>query len=279
MEGAAGQGDTVPIVYRRMKFAVDQDVPRYWHSGSAWITHFMSALSVLFPEGERFFIDSVRHYAGEIDDPELAREVKIFVQQEAHHGHHHQVYNDLVTAQGLGLDRWDSFVKRMLHFVRRVAPPRLQLSATIGLEHFTAIMANQLLTNRELTMGMHSTMRPLWIWHAVEETEHKAVAFDVYTHVGGGYWMRVLMMARMMIGFPMIIHFIQLSLLRRDGRLGDWRDALLFARFAWGRGGFVRALWPDLRAWFKRDFHPWQLDNRGLIDEWQAEYAPHVVRA
>jgi predicted metal-dependent hydrolase len=277
---STGRGDDyvhVPVVCRRMKFDLDADVPRYWHSESAWITHFMSALSVLFPEGERFFIDSVRHYEREIDDPALEREVRAFIKQEAHHSHHHQAYNDRVTAQGLGLDRWDAFVGRILRFVRRVAPPKVQLAATIGLEHFTAVLANQLLTNEKLTRGMHPAVRPLWIWHAIEETEHKAVAFDVYQQVGGGYWTRVLMMARMMIGFPLILHIIQLSLVRRDRRLTDWRDALRFARFAWGRDGFLRAIWPELRAWYHRDFHPWQMDNRELIEAWRGEYGPHVV--
>ncbi len=95
-------------------------------------------------------------------------------------------------------------------------PRSVQLATTIALEHFTAIVAHQLLTNPKATEGMHPNVKPLWLWHAVEETEHKAVCFDVYQQVGGGYLNRALNMARVMLGFLLGISAIQMSLLRAD---------------------------------------------------------------
>jgi len=260
--------------------AAPAEATRYWHSDSPYITHFFTALSVVFPQGEKFFIDSVRRFEDRIVDPATREEVRGFVQQEAHHGHQHRLYNRLMSERyRLPLDRYDAALTRVLGFVRRWVPEKIQLAATIGLEHFTAILANQLLSNRAITDGMDSRMKPLWVWHAVEETEHKAVCFDVYQQVGGTYFQRVFMMARMMFGFPMVITAIQLSLLWRDGKLFDLRDALRFWRFVWGRCGFARAAWPEVKAYYRRDFHPWQEDNHALIEEWASEYGPFVVGA
>jgi predicted metal-dependent hydrolase len=120
---------------------------------------------------------------------------------------------------------------------------------------------------------MDPNVRPLWRWHAVEETEHKAVAFDVYQQVSGSYWLRALMMVRIMIGFPIGITAFQFLLLAGDGKLGNPRDFARCIRFLWGKGGWVRAIAPELMDFYRRDFHPWQKDNRDLIDAWTEEVA------
>jgi predicted metal-dependent hydrolase len=267
------------VIVRRMRFDLDEGLPRYWHSDSPYLTHLFSALSIVFPEGERFFIDSVRHFEKGLQDPGLREEVRAFIRQEAHHGHQHGIYNRLISIGGPSLDRYEVFLGKVLGFVRRHAPHKMQLAATITLEHFTAILANQLLSNPRLTEGMHPAVRPLWIWHAVEETEHKAVCFDVYRAVEGGELQRILMMARMMFGFPFFITCIQLSLLLRDGKLFDLRDFRRYFAFVWGREGVVRALWPEIKSYYRRDFHPWQCDNRDLIDDWAHVYAEHQIGA
>ena len=119
-------------------------------------------------------------------------------------------------------------------------------------------------------------MKALWIWHAIEETEHKAVAFDVYQATGGSYLLRVLVMAQAMIAFPIAVGTIALLLLAGDRKLFDLRDLRRFIGFAWSRGGFVRDIGPSLKAYFRRDFHPWNDDNHELIEAWSGVYGPHV---
>ncbi len=264
--------DGVHVTYRRMHFDLDERVPVYWHSGDPGKTHFFTALSLLFPEGEKFFIDSVRHFEDADLDPSTREEVREFVKQEAHHTYQHQIYNRLIAARGLNLDRYEALIRRALRLVRRLFSHKVQLAITVALEHFTAVLANQLLTN-----GMHPAVKPLWLWHAVEETEHKAVCFDVYQQVGGKYWMRVIVMARILIGFPFIITLFQLSLLMSDLRLRSFRAMWMSFRFIWGRGGFVRGVLPELKAYFRRDFHPWEVDNRELIPAWTAENSRYLA--
>lgn len=265
------------IVFRRMDFGLDDAVPPYWHSGSPAITHFFNALSLVFPEGEKFFIDSVRHFDDEIDDPRLRAEVDAFVRQEAHHGRQHRAENDLAGRRGLPMRRIDGGFARALQWVRKVFSPKAQLAITISLEHFTAVFAHRLLTEPRYTEGMDPGVRPLWLWHAVEETEHKSVAFDVYQEVGGAYWLRALTMARTLIGFPIGMTILQFVLLAQDRKLHDVRDVVRGLRFVWGRNGFLRGLWPQMRVFFRRDFHPWDVDDRDLVAAHGAEIARYVV--
>jgi len=253
--------------------------PRYWHSQSPFLTHYFTAMSLLFPPGERFFIDSVRNFEDDIEDPLLLAQIRGFVGQEAQHSHHHRVYDRLMTRSGLPVTRYEGWIEALLQLFRRWGPRKAQLALTITLEHFTAVFANLLLSQPRFSEGMDPHVRPLWLWHAVEETEHKAVAYDVYQQVSGSYWLRVLMMVRVMIGFPFGIALFHLLLLAGDGQLANLRDMGRGLRFVWGRGGFVRSAWPELKAFYRRDFHPWQKDDRELIATWIAENGGRAAAA
>ena len=268
--------EPVAVQVRRMHFDLEA-APRYWHSGSPFLTHFFTAMSLFFPAGEKFFIDSVRNFEDEITDPLLREQVKGFIGQEAQHSHHHRTYDRWMSGNGVPVTRYEGWIERVLQLVRRWLPEKAQLAITISLEHFTAVVANLLLADPRFSEGMDPNVRPLWLWHAVEETEHKAVAYDVYQQVCGSYWLRVLMMVRIMLGFPFGIALFQLLLLAGDRKLGDLRDIARGLRLVWGKGGFVRSLVPELATFYRRDFHPWQKDNRELIARWTEEAGRRVA--
>jgi hypothetical protein len=161
-----------------------------------------------------------------------------------------------------------AWTERLLQLARRCLPAKTQLALMVSLEHFTAVFADLLLGQPRFTHGMHPEVRELWLWHAVEETEHKAVAFGVYQAVCGSYWLRILMMTRTLVGFPLGIAFFQLLLLWRDRTLFDPADLWRGLRFVWGRGGLVRSVLPQLLRFYRRDLHPWQHDNRHLVPAW-----------
>jgi predicted metal-dependent hydrolase len=269
--------DHPAVIPRRVEFDLAR-VPKYWHSGSPFLSHFFTALSIVFPEGEKFFIDSVRHYEAQIEDSRTRAEVKAFIAQEAHHGYQHRLYNEWIESHDVHAQRVDALVGKVLRFLRKVFTPMSQLAITIALEHFTAVLANQALTNPKVRDGIHPDMKPLWTWHAMEETEHKAVCYDVYEQVGGGYWRRVFIMSRVMIGFPIGQLCLTFYLLGCDGfKIFNIADIARGLRFLYGQGGFIRSGFPELRAYFRRDFHPWNSDNRELIAEWHEEYGDHVA--
>ena len=261
------------IPVRRMDFAFPTDLPRYWFKGNSWLTHFMNGMSAVFPDGERFFIETVRNFQDQITDPHLQAQIRAFIGQEANHGKEHEAFNALLAEKhGLPLDRIVATLKRGLGFVRRRLSHKQQLAITIALEHFTAILANQLLEHPEIMVELDSACGDMFLWHAVEETEHKAVAFDVYQTTGGDYWTRVLAMARVTVMFTAHQLYFQLMLLRRDGKLTDYKSALGFLHYMLIDPGLALKIIPDYLAYYRRDFHPWQHDNRALINRYIESY-------
>ncbi|HYW02424.1 MAG TPA: metal-dependent hydrolase [Gammaproteobacteria bacterium] len=265
-----------PDIQRRdLHFNIDSSLPRYWHSGDPWISHFFNGLSVMFPDGERFFIDSVRHYRDRIEDPKLLEQVRGFIGQEAMHGREHQEYNETLQALGLRVDVLEARLRKLLKFVRENAPHQEQLAATCALEHFTAIMADVALRNPEVFENVHPVYQALWRWHSIEETEHKAVAFDVYKAMfpgRKGYLRRVSTMASTTIMFLWRILRHHVHLLRQDGQLRNLRSFARCFRFLWIRPGFLRKMIPAYFAYYRPGFHPWQHDNRRYVEQWKASY-------
>ncbi len=268
---------SIDVKFRRMDFELPHELPLHWFGQSAFLTHFFNAMSSVFPEGEKFFIDSVRHFEAQIEDPELRGQIKDFVRQEGHHTFQHRVLNDLVRSQGFPITKYEAFVRGLLDRGRQINTPLQQLATTAALEHFTAIMGDDLLRHPEGLSGADPRVSPLWFWHAVEETEHKGVAFDVYEAVGGDYWTRVraMVMATLMF-FPML-HVIQISMLKHDPNKLSLKDVAQGVNYLWGKPGFLRRIVPRYVQWYRRDFHPWQHDNSGHVAAWTRSNARYVV--
>ena len=255
----------LPITVRRMDFAIPA-LPRYWYKGNVWITHFMNALSTTFPDGERFFIHAVRNYENEITDPELRAQIRAFIGQEANHGKEHEAFNQaLIDQHKLPLESKITFMKKALSFAKKRYSRREQLALTVGFEHFTAILANLMLKQTDFVEDIQGVYADMFMWHAVEETEHKAVAFDVFTATEDDYWLRVRGMAQATFFFLLITLRMQYSLLKHDNQLGNWRDALGFAKFLLVKPGMLTRIIPEYLDFYRPGFHPWQHDSRHLI--------------
>lgn len=168
------------------------DLPRHWYGGDPLTTHAVNALNLIFPDGERFFVRSVRRYQDRITDPELQEQVRLFIGQEAQHGHAHAQQIDVLEAQGYEVRDWlERYRRAAFGRLEKWVPPRLRLATTVALEHLTASFASFALEKRFLDAA-HPGMRDLLLWHAAEELEHRAVAFEVHRAVGGGYVERVI---------------------------------------------------------------------------------------
>lgn len=255
----------IPI--RRPAHSLSRDIPRHWYGGDAFATHFLNALSSTFPFGEAFFVRSVLRYREQIDDARLLDNIRGFAGQEGQHSRVHDEHVEMLIAQGYtALEARNRFVDRIARWHNR-RTPKLSLSMTAGLEHLTALLARQILSDPELRTGkMHPEMARLWRWHALEEAEHKAVAFDVLMKVAPGRLHRCIVMALNTVGLSIEILDRMIYLLWKDGLLfktqtwsGGWR-------FLFGKGGFLRGTGADYRAWYRRNFHPNELDDRRLIE-------------
>ncbi len=255
---------------RDIRFKLPAEHIADWNKGSVHLSQFMNTLSIFFPVGERFFIDAVRQYRDQITDPELQKAVTAFIGQEAMHGREHEEYNALLYARVPEAAQVERFVFALLEQIKR-APPRVRLSATIALEHFTAIMADGLLKDPRLLEGMEPSFARMWRWHALEETEHKAVAFDVWDRVMGRGIGAYLERSAGMVGATAIFWSIMipayLAVLRREGKLTDLKGWRFLAQNIVTKVPFFPSLIKPYLDYFRRDFHPWDHDNRQFLDE------------
>jgi predicted metal-dependent hydrolase len=259
---------------RRIGLDLSTGFERHWHAGDPYRSALFNTLSMMFPAGEQFFIDSVREFVPALEqagNEKLIEEARAFIAQEATHRHLHEQYNAVLEAQG-----YRNRVERLIQFRMRMSRhfhPLSRLAVVIGYEHFTAILGDGLLRDKAWLDTDDARLDRLWHWHAAEETEHKAVAFDVYQAAGGGYWRRVLWFLYMTMWFAIDVTWQTTAIL--------WKDKTLFRPrtwFSWLRVWFVSPgiLWHMLPMWIKYlapGFHPWQHDNRALLARWYADYA------
>ncbi len=265
---------TKKVPTRRMDFEESmRDVPRHFaRDGDLISGHVIAALSSVFPDGEDYFVRSVRHYRDQVSDPALKRQVAGFIGQEAVHGREHRVFNDRLAELGYPTKHYEKFTRFGLRIRGRLAPAKANLAATAALEHFTATLAEVVLTSEEIRdlMGAEP-VRDLFVWHALEESEHKAVAFDVYRAVGGGERLRVWTMNFFRYGFVLGMGLAVVLSLLGDG--ATYRKGNL--RQSWRRlktSPIVDPkLWAQLKDYNRPDFHPDDSDTTALVETWRAE--------
>ena len=197
-------------------------------------------------------------------------EIYSFYGQEAAHRKHHQQYNDLLCRlRGYNLEEL-SKPQVIRHRDRySLLKPIQRLASTVAAEHLTAILADNLLRDKEHFEGSGKEVAKLWYWHALEETEHKAVAFDVYKTVGGSLKMRrraLLLASYFILKDTFRGIFI---MLKHDKQLWKLRTLMDAINFIFIKPGILRTAFVPWLAFFRKDFHPWQTDNRELIEEWK----------
>ena len=260
---------TANIPVRRMDFEFDDTIPKYWFDNNPMLTMLLTGLSCVFPEGERMFMRAVRHYQDQITDPELQKEVRAFIGQEAHHGKEHQAFNDFMAKKDLPIARIEAFVKKAIAFEEKNLSKERMLAKTCALEHFTAMFAEMILENPQFLDGIDDRLKPLWLWHAIEESEHKAVAFDVYQKTVDNYWIRSSEMAVTTVMFSFFTGLHTVELMRASGEQRNIKAIAQGLNKLLGKKGFFRGMLPHYLAYYRPDFHPndrdsTQLRNKGL---------------
>jgi predicted metal-dependent hydrolase len=259
---------------RRISFEESiQQLPKHFAGdGDLVQSHIAAALSSLFPDGEDFFVKSVRHFRDEITDPDLKRQVSGFIGQEAVHGREHRVLNDRLAELGYPTKAYEAITKKGLDLRWKMAPKKSSLAVTAALEHFTATLAELVLSSEDTRdMFGHPAMRDVFLWHALEESEHKAVAFDVYKAVGGTERMRVWTMKFLRYGFVGAVTvqvIVSLALDKATYKRGNLRRSL---KRLTKSPVLSRKVWEQLKDYDRPDFHPDDSDTDALVARWREE--------
>jgi len=256
----------------KLDFGLDGDIPKYWFANDPFKTRFFDAMSTIFPEGERFFISCVRDYRDQVSDPQLLQEIKDFMRQEGQHGIVHTQYNNRLKDQGIDVDRLERFTRHMLFNVARKYMPAAQtLAETAAAEHMTAIMAHGFFERKEVLEHADSRMRAMYAWHAMEEIEHKAVAFDVMSKIAKvGYLRRTFAMLIVTLGFNIHSLLNARYMLQVDG-FSRWERVKLMTKGMWWLfkpGGLYMPMLGHYVQYFKPGFHPWQTGQMRSYQLW-----------
>lgn len=279
-------GASFPV--RRMNFNFDS-VPEYWMNGSAGLTHFMTALSALFPAGEQFFIDSVRavrQHHSIANNEELQKEISAFIGQEAMHTQEHIGFNASAQKYGHDVARLDQITDRIIQRTRKIfsilgkpigiTQEMVDLTATTALEHFTATLASQLLVNPHIQALMtDETMKTMWLWHAIEENEHKAVAYDVFEGVFGkgfkAYALRTGSLVTAMATLFTVQSYFVFRLLKEDQQLNSKSLKDIYTYGYSPSKGVITGMGKEMLVYFRPNFHPNDLDINELLMSWKAK--------
>lgn len=264
------------ITPRDRRFGRDEATPRWWHSGNPYASALYNALSATFPLGEAYFVESVRKFRDGAPEP-LATEIRAFTTQEVIHSREHLAFNRRAADTGYDLKPLEIRVADRLALTRQ-RPPIVSLAATMALEHFTAILAHELLADPRHLAGADQATADLWRWHATEEIEHKGVAYDTWLHATKAWPRAKRWKVKAKVMLLVTRNFIvdrtagSLELLRQDGITGPkaWANLIWYM---WIRPGMMRKIFSAWAKFFLPAFHPWNEDDRALIAAYEAQPA------
>ncbi|MCW5648425.1 MAG: metal-dependent hydrolase [Ramlibacter sp.] len=259
------------LVVRRLLIDLQAPFDRHWCGGDAFRSALFNALSMSFPVGEQFFIDSVRNGHKALPaalQEKFKAEVQGFVGQEATHRRIHALFNEHLEHQGLVND-WAPRARQRLKLLDGL-DPRHHVAITAANEHFTAILADWMLRNHDLLDSSEERLKTLWLWHSAEESEHKSTAFDLYLALGGNSEWRLRWFNRITLVFLGDTLRQTVNNLRRDGTLWRWSTWRSAASYLFGRRGLIRETFGPWREYKRADFHPNQQDSQRSRD-WLAD--------
>lgn len=266
------------VQYRDIRFEFSpEEAEHYWFGGDPWLTHLFNGLFFAVPDGERWVMESARHQLPKIINPDLVGIVRAFIRQEATHSREHDAVNALMQAQGVPAEVIEARFMAVRKKVQAIFGHDMQASIAAAIEHFTAILSEVVLQHPEFFTRMHPKMRALIYWHLVEETEHKGISFDIFHETVGtdtrAYLMRVIgLLATFGFGFPAVIGG-QFYLLWHDRELRNWQSAKRYLNTTLINPALLLKIVGSGLPYLRRDFHPWQHDNRHIINIWRYEFA------
>ncbi|RXS94869.1 metal-dependent hydrolase [Acinetobacter junii] len=250
---------------RRMDYNFE-NTPKYWCANDPAMTHYFTGLSTLFPEGESYFVRSVRALREHAKLNEaLDREISAFIGQEAMHSKEHHAFHISAQQHGLNPESLEKITGIVLKGLEKVFSKKWNLLVTVGLEHYTAVLVVSMMetVNEYMT---DKTIRDLWLWHSVEETEHKAVAFDLYEYLYGNglnaYLPRVTIFTLSLILITGLSTIYQIVLMKRDKQLSNLKTWQNFFNFAAKQ---YKTFIPKFFEYYRYDFHPNQTNEKNLV--------------
>ena len=258
------------ITVRKLQFN-PKAIRRHYFANSPVLSHLLTALSSTFPIGEQFFVHSVRNVREHVQNEELQAQISAFIGQEAMHSKAHTEFNQAWRREDYNLDRFQDWLARKDHHVKSL-DPKIQLAITCAFEHFTALLGGYILRHPEVLSALEEDAQKLWVWHAIEEIEHRTVAFDVYQHVYGDDAIRRMIMRSVTTGFASLTFYAASRLFWQDrGKSLAKIQGNLFGLY-WLLKMLIQLV-PEYLSYYQAHFHPAAHDYSEIVDYWKQRLA------
>ncbi|WP_180063460.1 metal-dependent hydrolase [Acinetobacter sp. YH16042] len=185
------QSAVVPIRHMKFDFEPEKIDPKFYMNAELASAYFAS-LSIFLTRGKDLVIDTARYHRDFIQDPVLRQRVTSLIGQEAIHSRMHEEMNEAYRARNLPVQ----FFRKLEHYVFAYGfermPQPIKLSLMAAIEHFTAVLAEYMMNHEEIFFNsIDEKQRAIWMWHMLEESEHKDIAYDVYQELSGNYALRI----------------------------------------------------------------------------------------
>jgi len=284
--------DSIKINARKVNLEFTSDLPVQWYTGNPAILSFCNIVSIMFPVGEQFFIDSVRHYRDKLTGSELQDQVTAFLAQESMHSRQHTQCNNLLKNNNKHLIFIEKISSLCFYIPRNYYPKSTVLAISCALEHFTAIFADNVLRSKYFTKLAHPVYANLWLWHAAEEIEHKAVCYDVYQQITGGgirgYIERCIAMFGVTLCILLVILLIcvimlfkkikerKLNVFKQKEKIKNPHTTGWF-RYLFIKPGIISNIATPYFAYYVPGFHPWKYDNSDIVVKWKQKYEKYLI--
>lgn len=268
----------IAIEPRRVKFAFDDIESPFFYDNNSCISAMWVAMSATFPAGEGEFIKSVRLFEHKLTDPKLIQEVKDFTHQEAHHSLQHKQINKVFDSLGYQTENLHSVFSKELDKRADAWSPEKRLARTVCAEHVTAVMAHHALTHPQHMSHFPKSFKNLFLWHAIEEIEHKSVAFDVYMQcVGDIKLLHKQYKIFTRFEFPFNVWMSSRYLLKQLGHKASWRERKGLWNSLYASGGLISDMKPLYKQFLNKNFHPWDHDDSALVQQWKDKLSPYFT--
>jgi uncharacterized protein len=266
-------GKPTQIKPHRYAGNVDPNLPQHWFADSAFLTHLLNTWTIMFPAGERYFVRWCKKALEKVEDPKVRKDILGFIGQETQHANQHEKLWDIIRQQGYNIDPLVKFLDKFCFgFLENAVPDRWNYACVAALEHFTAMFGEIFFETPELIDQMHPDMRALFEWHAAEEIEHKAVAFDQLIAVNDRYILRTGIMNAAVV----LLYSITLSnvfyMMWQDKSIFKWKEWVTLYEGLFTKHDVARKTLVKFFEYYKADFHPWNNENYDLARKSLAQY-------
>ncbi len=251
----------------KIEVSFDETLPKHWFGESAFLSHVLNTFTVIFPDAERYFIRWAKKALPDVTDPKIKKDIQGFIGQETMHANQHEKLWDLLRSQGYNLEPALWFVDTLaFNWLEKIVPDKFNYALVAGLEHFTAMLGEIYFENPEIMEGMHSEMRRLFEWHAAEEIQHKAVAFDQLQAIDDNYFLRTGVMNVAVVGLYVLTFANTFYFMAQDRSLFNPKEWLVMGRILFGKSDLARKTVIKFLEYYRPDFHPWNNQNFHLAE-------------